>query len=606
MKDHQRYDFSSKGERQAELLLGFFDCELNQDELDEFSEELAHGGAFQSLFAAACLQRQFLPGLLAEKQAEDDVEIPAPSQPLNLLATAYRGTVGFFSREVPFSLLAATVICGLGLLVCSVTYVTRYTQLAQTGSKSEKRQRSESPSEKIAFVGRITGMVDCEWSDDKDFLPPTGYYVSLGRKYKLDSGLMEITYDTGAKVILQGPCTYEVESAAGGYLSLGSLTGKVEVEKARGFCVRTPTGMVTDLGTEFAVEVSREGTAQVVVFTGEVVSSVTSLDDKQIDPVHLKAGQSASIGRTKIVQLDEASAKLALSRFKRTMPQPDSTLAYWRFEEGPVDSRVPAQGQNGTHLDGYVKDRSGNNNHLRAGTEGTAPMYRADVPAMLIPQTGEPNLLSLQFGPALDPNVITHCLFSCDDYESARSLNRRPLTQWTVEASVKFDRFRTNSTFLCWEHSQDEMPEASLYLQAATEPPMPPDESVFSIRVRTASGTFVILTGTTPLATGRWYRVAAVGDGRALSLYLFNDATGAYRLEGTLPLFGPLDTGDGCWLVGQGMWGNRRSDQTSGLIDEVRISAAALKPEQFLFSPNRTKEEFNTVPAAEFTKKGGK
>ena len=38
---------------------------------------------------------------------------------------------------------------------------------------------------------------------------------------------MEITYDTGAKVILQGPVTYEVE-ANGGYLAVGKLTGKLE------------------------------------------------------------------------------------------------------------------------------------------------------------------------------------------------------------------------------------------------------------------------------------------------------------------------------------------------------------------------------------------
>ena len=39
---------------------------------------------------------------------------------------------------------------------------------------------------------------------------------------------MEITYDTGAKVILQGPVTYEVESKDGGFLSLGKLTARLE------------------------------------------------------------------------------------------------------------------------------------------------------------------------------------------------------------------------------------------------------------------------------------------------------------------------------------------------------------------------------------------
>ena len=44
---------------------------------------------------------------------------------------------------------------------------------------------------------------------------------------------MEITYDTGAKVILQGPVTYEVESMTAGILSLGKLTARVGEEGAR-------------------------------------------------------------------------------------------------------------------------------------------------------------------------------------------------------------------------------------------------------------------------------------------------------------------------------------------------------------------------------------
>ena len=51
---------------------------------------------------------------------------------------------------------------------------------------------------------------------------------------------MEITYDTGAKVILQGPVTYEVESKDSGYLSLGKLTARVERRgKAEGGRQRT-------------------------------------------------------------------------------------------------------------------------------------------------------------------------------------------------------------------------------------------------------------------------------------------------------------------------------------------------------------------------------
>ena len=46
-------------------------------------------------------------------------------------------------------------------------------------------------------------MVDCRWANSHD--APADSLVALGDKFALASGLMEITYDTGAKVILQGP-----------------------------------------------------------------------------------------------------------------------------------------------------------------------------------------------------------------------------------------------------------------------------------------------------------------------------------------------------------------------------------------------------------------
>ena len=116
-------------------------------------------------------------------------------------------------------------------------------------------------------------MVDCRCAGAAVDSPS----VPLGRKYELTSGLMEITYDSGAKVILQGPVTFDVE-ANGGYLAVGKLTGKLEKNAKRGtlnaelsdrrssfivqrsaFVVRTPTATVTDLGTEFGVEVGQDG-----------------------------------------------------------------------------------------------------------------------------------------------------------------------------------------------------------------------------------------------------------------------------------------------------------------------------------------------------------
>jgi hypothetical protein len=163
--------------------------------------------------------------------------------------------------------LIATVILGIGLVVGAFTYVSHPGNSAV--SKSNPRSPIHSPSPEAPSVGRITGMVDCKWADEST-AAFNGAHVALGRKYTLASGLMEITYDTGAKVILQGSVTYQAELKNGGYLSLGKLTGKVEVEKAKGFVVRTPTAVVTDLGTEFGVAVSEDGDTTSHVYRGSI------------------------------------------------------------------------------------------------------------------------------------------------------------------------------------------------------------------------------------------------------------------------------------------------------------------------------------------------
>jgi hypothetical protein len=185
---------------------------------------------------------------------------PAPTFPATLL----HSMVGYFSSGWPVAYLVATVILGIGLTIGAFTYVSQPGQVATTyPAPVIPCTRSEAGS-----VGRITGMDACQWANAQ--ATPTTDVVCLGNKYALTSGMMEITYDTGAKVILQGPVTYEVESKNGGFLPIGKLTGTVEAEKAKGFSIRTPTATVTDLGTEFGVEVDRRGCTTSHVFRGSV------------------------------------------------------------------------------------------------------------------------------------------------------------------------------------------------------------------------------------------------------------------------------------------------------------------------------------------------
>ena len=217
---------------------------------------------------------------------------PAPAPPvLGLLGGAWHGTVGYFSSGWPLAYLVATVIFGVGLLIGSRIPVSQPAQIAEQ-PLPPSRLFSEPKKE---LVGRITGMVDCRWvqSPESRVQSPESVsrlssLVSLSDRFVLSSGLMEITYDTGAKVILQGPVTYEIESPArAALLSVGKLTARLdkrsEISDPKSqvpspktqvpnplFSVRTPTAIVTDLGTEFGVEVSKGGSTTSHVFRGSV------------------------------------------------------------------------------------------------------------------------------------------------------------------------------------------------------------------------------------------------------------------------------------------------------------------------------------------------
>jgi hypothetical protein len=184
------------------------------------------------------------------------------------------GNVGYFSSGWPVAYLIATVIVGVGLTIAALVHVSRPSQVV---TPSSPLPPSLSPLTSV--VARITGMVDCQWADETMSVV-NGDHVPLNRKYTLSSGLLEITYDTGAKVILQGPVVYAVESANGGFLSVGKLTGKVTTKAARGLTIRTPTAIVTDLGTEFGVEVSKEGNTVSHVFRGAVRLQAVSTNGK--------------------------------------------------------------------------------------------------------------------------------------------------------------------------------------------------------------------------------------------------------------------------------------------------------------------------------------
>lgn len=145
------------------------------------------------------------------------------------------------------------------------------------------------------LAGEITGAANCRWADG---CAPVSVRdpVYIGQQFMLESGVLEITYSAGAKVLLQGPVTYQVNSVNSGYLPVGKLTGKVATSDAKGFTVQTPTATVIDVGTEFGVEVAKTGETTSHVFRG-AINLVTMTASGESTGLILSQNASARVER---------------------------------------------------------------------------------------------------------------------------------------------------------------------------------------------------------------------------------------------------------------------------------------------------------------------
>ena len=320
-----------------ELFVAAQNDDLSDGQAERLERLVCEDATARRLYARYVLETASLRDWAASETAEceeqvlgreqDGLDFSVQSALSVVVPTASRTMPGASLNNWLFSYFAASVILCIALLggwAYKITHYDNYVVLHQNQSGIERPQP--------AFVGRITGMADCQWTNPNT-RPYASSYVPLGRKYELTSGLLEITYTSGARVILEGPCSYTVDSDAGGRLQLGKLVARVEKRgerrEERGerhdglvasvtsanpqaanpespvsspqppaplFSVTTPTAIVTDLGTEFGVEVNENGDTTSHVFRGSVKVQATGAMPME---VLLRANESARVENDK-------------------------------------------------------------------------------------------------------------------------------------------------------------------------------------------------------------------------------------------------------------------------------------------------------------------
>ena len=153
-----------------------------------------------------------------------------------------------------------------------------------------------APVNTTQVIGELTRTVNAHWQN------ASGQIVQGCDLYpgpvKLLSGLAEVRFETGVKMIIEGPAEVEFESLEQVYLGSGNIVVNVSgTTESKKFTVCTDSCSVVDYGTEFGASVKSNGQVMVDVFEG-LVSLRDSINPLSFDKsVLLEKGDRGQVAR---------------------------------------------------------------------------------------------------------------------------------------------------------------------------------------------------------------------------------------------------------------------------------------------------------------------
>ncbi|MGA2440246.1 MAG: NPCBM/NEW2 domain-containing protein [Tepidisphaeraceae bacterium] len=141
-----------------------------------------------------------------------------------------------------------------------------------------------------------------------------------GQVFDLEHACIELSLTGGGRAVIEAPAEFKFVSSTELFLSRGNIEVRIP---GGGFVVRTPTAIVTDLGTEFGVAVGPAGMTHVDVFEGKVAVTLAAPTKNAAAGVLLSSGQAAVV-TVAAVKIDPAGA--VAQRFLSHLNSPINAL----------------------------------------------------------------------------------------------------------------------------------------------------------------------------------------------------------------------------------------------------------------------------------------
>lgn len=180
-------------------------------------------------------------------------------------------------------------------------------------------------------LATIQHAVDARFEDDAD--------GQLGRRLfasdwvRLEAGFVEIAFRAGPRVVLEGPADFQIAGERAAILERGTLSAEAHDGE---FEITTPAGVVTDVGTRFAVAVADADQTSVEVFEGEVRARSAAVDAAVTT---LATGKAALVDRARPQLQPLAAGQAAFKHVRARLQQVTVEATADHFARGGSGNR---------------------------------------------------------------------------------------------------------------------------------------------------------------------------------------------------------------------------------------------------------------------------
>lgn len=384
-------------------------------------------------------------------------------------------------------------------------------------------------------VARLTGSKDCQWGGPLVLNP--GDEVAAGQRVNLLSGAAELTFDSGAQLVVQGPAQLSVRSAWEAELLKGTVKANVPTE-AVGFRVLNSSVDVVDLGTEFTMTATDEGTTEVFVLQGAVEVHPRDAKGQRQRKAVLREKQARRFAKAGPGEVQNPEVKFQQFMRKVAIDRLSKPLNYvrWSFDEGK--GQVAAVN---TSNQGASPMKLGPGAQWKAGRFGSALELDGTFTARA------------ELMPPLRRGIRTMAFWTRIPAQSE---------EWDSGAFAAFPTIRPwgSPLELGWNRA-------------------PADGVIGALRFNAPIGSIV---GSTPVHDGRWHHVAVVlgipnKAGRPpLKLYVDGrlEPFSGKRLNSRAPELGQEDLA--LWIGGA----PGSTEHFRGLMDELIVAEQPLTPQE--------------------------